>query len=60
MFNSDTGEKEIDSLRAGLAKDIWDIALSSKWDQLSQGNIHGMKGTDTVEFIHQGEVPTEI
>ena len=37
--------------------DIWNRALSNKWGCLAQGNVHGVKGTDTIDFIGRHEVP---
>ena len=37
----------------------WDKALSNEWGRLAQGNIYGIKHTDTIEFIHQSEVPKD-
>ena len=52
------GKKEtIDSLLTGKSSDIWHSSLSNDWGRLAQGNDRGIKGTDTIEFIHQREVP---
>ena len=58
IFDEKTGTREsIDSL---LKKDFhtWNKSLSNEWGRLAQGNENGVKGTDTIEFIPQQQVPT--
>ena len=37
----------IESLMNGQKK-IWATSLSSEWGRLAQGNIHGIRSTDTI------------
>ena len=41
----------------GPLREIWENILSNEWGRLAQGNKHGVKATDTIEFIHKHEVP---
>ena len=43
----------------GPNKHIWNQSLSNEWGRLAQGNNNGVQHTDTIDFIHQHEVPTE-
>ena len=53
------GKKEtIDSLLNSLDKEICTKSLSNEWGRLAQGSQHGVTSTDTIDFIHQYEVPT--
>ena len=36
---------------------IWNKSLSNEWGRLAQGNIHGVRSTDTIDFILKKEVP---
>ena len=54
----ENGKKEtIDTLLSGKNKHIWEKSLSNEWGRLDQGNIHGVRNTDTTDFIHKSEVP---
>ena len=54
------GKREtINSLITGSNKDIWTKSLSNDWGLLAQGNSLGINGTDTIEFIHQHQVPKD-
>ena len=53
------GKKQtIDDLLNSIDKEIWTKSLSNEWGRLAQGNKHGVKSTDTIEFICKGDVPT--
>ena len=41
----------------GPLREIWENILSNEWGRLAQGNTHGARATDTIDFIHQHEVP---
>ena len=60
-INDDHGHKLSmeDLLNGPDGTSIWDKALSNEWGRLAQGNIYGIKHTDTIEFIHQSEVPKD-
>ena len=47
----------LDSLLAGPNKLVWNKGLSNKWGKLAQVNAHGVKLTDTIDFIARSEVP---
>ena len=59
MYNPTSGKKEtIDSLLNSTAAQRWTCSLSNEWGRLAQGNKHGVKATDTIDFIHRYDVPT--
>ena len=33
--------------------------MSNEWERLAQGNIHGVRITDEINFIHKDEVPQD-
>ena len=37
----------------------WYGGLSNEWGRLSQGNDHGIKGTDTLVYIQNKEIPKD-
>ena len=56
----DDGKKEtIDSLLDGKDSATWSKSLSNEWGRLSKGNDHGVKGTETIDFIYKHQVPPE-
>ena len=57
IYNSNGKRETIDTLLFGDRKETWTKSLSNELGRLAQGNIHGVKATDTIEFIHQREVP---
>ena len=60
IYNDVTGKREnIDSLRQGKNKDIWNKALSNEWGRLAQGNTHGVVAQDALDFIHKYEIPPD-
>ena len=38
-------------------KYIWVRGLSNEWGQLAQGNIHGVRSSDTIKFIYRSKAP---
>ena len=36
---------------------IWDNTLSNEWGRLTQGNIHGVNATETINFIPYSDLP---
>jgi hypothetical protein len=58
VYHPTTGKKEtIDTLLRGDENEKWTKSLSNEWGRLAQGNIHGVKATDTIDFIARSEVP---
>ena len=58
IYNEKTGKREsIDSLLTGTNSNTWSKAVSNEFGRLTKGNIHGVKYTDTMEFIDKSEVP---
>ena len=54
------GKKEtIDSLLNGPNKNIWEKSLRNDWGRLAQGNMHGVRHADTIDFVHKHEVPSD-
>ena len=43
----------------GSNKLIWEKSLSNDWGRLAQGNIHRVRPTDTIDFVHKHKVPTD-
>ena len=58
LYRSDGKKETIDSLLKGSNASTWYKSLSNEWGRLAQGNDNGVKGTDTITFIHRSEVPT--
>ena len=57
MFN-DNGKKEtINTLLFGHDSVLWTTSLSNELGRLAQGNEHGVKATDTIDFIFKSDVP---
>ena len=57
IYRADGKKETIDSLLKGQNKNIWIKSLSNEWGRLAQGNIHGVRSTDIIEFIPQSKVP---
>ena len=58
IYKEDGKKETIDSLITGKSKDMWLRSLSNDWGRLAQGNIHGVKGTDTIKFISKNNIPS--
>ena len=41
-----------------IDKDTWNKSMSMELGRLVQGNKYGVSVTDTIDFIHQNEVPS--
>ena len=56
IYNKDGKKETLDSL---ILKNpaIWGKALSNEWGRLAQGNMHGIIGTNTIEFITRDQIP---
>ena len=57
IYNKEGKRESIDSLLAGENKLTWEKAVSNEFGRLTKGNKHGIKYTDTMEFIKKSEVP---
>jgi hypothetical protein len=58
IHNKNTGMKEtLDSLLQGPQKERWLQATSNEFGRLATGNKHGVKSTDTIEFVSRSAVP---
>ena len=44
-------------LLQGKDRIIWDRSTSNEFGRLANGNQHGVKGTNTIEFIHHFDLP---
>ena len=54
----ENGKKEtVESLMNGKDKDIWNKSMSMELGRLSQGNIHNVNATDTLDFISKDKIP---
>lgn len=52
------GKKEtIDTLLEGKNKHIWEKSLCNEWRRLAQGNIHRVRNTNMIDFVHKSELP---
>ena len=59
IYTSEGKKETVDLLINGKNKHIWLQSLSNEWGRLAQGNNEGVKGTDTIDFIYQNQVPTD-
>ena len=59
IFRPDGTKEKIDTVLKVPAKDTWSKSLSNKWSRLTQGNIYGVRSTDTIDFIHCHGVPRD-
>ena len=59
IYRPDGQKETIDSVLKGSDRIIWAQSLSNEWGRLAQGNDNNVMGTDTIEFIHQHEVPAQ-
>ena len=57
IYRPDGKKETIDSLLQGSDRVIWTRSLSNEWGRLAQGNDNNVAYTDTIDFIHQHEVP---
>ena len=57
IYNANGDKQSLDKLlKSDTTK--WFKALSNEWVRLSQGNVHGVKWIDTIDFISYNEVPS--
>ena len=59
IYNSDGHKETINSLLFGPAHEVWQQAMSNEWGRLAQGNDNGINFTDTIDFIHRHDVPSQ-
>ena len=58
IYKENGAKETIDFLITGKSKDVWLRSLSNDWGRLAQGNVHGVKGTNTIKFISKNDVPS--
>ena len=57
---NDSGKKEtLATLLSGDSKTLWTTSLSNEWGRVANGNIFGIKGTQTLEFIAKNMIPSD-
>ena len=57
IYRPDGKKETIDTLLQGSDRKIWTQSLSNEWGRLAQGNDAGVVSTNTIDFVHQNEVP---
>ena len=57
VYDANGKRLSLDALLNGDQKEIWIQANSNEIGRLAQGNVHGVKSTDTMDFIFKHEVP---
>ena len=57
IYRPDGKKETIDSMLQGSDRKNWERSLSNKWGRLAQGNNDNVIATDTIDFVHQREVP---
>ena len=57
IYRPDGKKETIDTLLQGSDRKIWTQSLSNEWGRLAQGNDAGIVSTNTIDFVHQHEVP---
>ena len=57
MFNKNGKKETINTLLFGHDSKIWTRSMSDELRRLAQGNIYGVKATDTIDFIFKHDVP---
>ena len=57
IFDAAGKKQSAESLMAGDDAAIWQRSMSNELGRLAQGNIHGVKATDTIDFIPHRDVP---
>ena len=58
VYTADWKKERIDSLVTG-SNEKGNRSLSNNWGRLSQGNLPGVKVTETIGFIHLRQVQKE-
>lgn len=48
----------MDNLLHGPTKHIWNSSMSNDLGRLAQGNVHGVKSNDAIDFIYFHEIPS--
>ena len=59
IYRPDGKKETIDTLLRGSDRVIWTQSLSNEWGRLAQGNDAGVVSTNTIDFVHQHEVPKD-
>ena len=58
IYNEKGKKQTIQDLLKSNESSKWTRALSNEFGRLANGNIHGIKGTNTIEFIKKSDVPS--
>jgi hypothetical protein len=58
IFDSNCKKEIIDTLLTGMDSATWTQALSNEYGRLAQGIDDRVVATDTIDFIHKSEVPS--
>ena len=59
IFDPSGKKQTLDSLLQGPTKAIWQRSASNEFGRLAQGNNHGVKGTNTIQFISKQDLPPD-
>ena len=59
IYNVNGGKETIGSLLRGENSNRWYGCLINEWGRFSQGNDHGIKGTDTLVYIQNKDIPKD-
>jgi hypothetical protein len=59
IYTAEGVKETIDTLLSGTNGKIWDTSLANEFGRLAQGNGDALAGTDTIDFIHRSDVPTD-
>ena len=57
VFNENGKKETINTLLFGRDSGLWTKSMSNELGRLAQGNIHGVRATDTIDFIFKGDIP---
>ena len=57
IFDASGKKQTLDSLLQGPTKTVWQRSASNEFGRLAQGNLHGVKGTNTIQFINKHDLP---
>ena len=58
MYSNSEKKILIEALMNDIDEDTWNKSMSMELGRLVQGSKYGVSVTDTIDFIHQNEVPS--
>ena len=58
IFDEKGNKQSLKKLLQGDNKTRWNQALSNEWGRVANGNMSGIKGTNTLKFISKRDVPS--